>query len=482
MGIKVIGNAPVIGWITTSNTSASACSFQKSAYPNQQSYNGVCGNGTDTDGTALKGNATIAALTSMAEPPPTPPGAGNPIGPSWDGNWVTAIVTQFGPGNPPTGNGKGVFEWDLDNEPEYWSSVHRDVHPADSTYDEITNGGIGTALAIKTSDPTTLVSGPILSNWYTYFESYADVNAGYSHGPCYKPWDNPLDRQAHGGVPFIEYYLQQMKAAEITYSKRLLDYVDIHAYFAATYNNQGVGLTTAGDTGEQMARLNSTRVFWDPIYTDPNYTQPNYATDPNYVTGCNPPAQPPQLINLLKGWVAKDYPGTKTSIDEYNFGGMESINGAVTQADILGIFGKYGLDQGVLWPTTNYSQQVPGTEAFAIYRNYDGNNSTFGDTSLASTSANQGTLSVYGAQRTSDGAVTIVVINKTYGDLNSTLSLPKLTATGPAKVYLYSNANLAAIVAGTPIAVTPPPNGSTTSTLSTTFPAQSIMLLVIPTR
>lgn len=49
---------------------------------------------------------------------------------------------------------------------------------------------------------------------------------------------------------------------------------------------------------------------------------------------------------MLQGWVAKDYPGTKVAIDEYNFGGLESINRTAAQADILGIFGRQGLDMG----------------------------------------------------------------------------------------------------------------------------------------
>ena len=63
--------------------------------------------------------------------------------------------------------------------------------------------------------------------------------------------------------------------------------------------------------------------------------------------------------------------------------------------------------------------------AFAMYRNYDGNKSTFGDKALASTSSNssnadgEGQLAVYGALRTSDNAVTVMVINKTYGALTS---------------------------------------------------------------
>ncbi len=478
---KVVGNAPVIGWVTNSNTSSSACSFQKATYPNQQGYNGVCGNGVDTNGTNLVGNSTIAAITSMPEPPPAPPTVGTPVGSSWVGNWVTSLVGQFGAGNPTTGGGKGVAHWDLDNEPEYWSGVHRDVHPAPMTYDEITNGGIGTALAIKTADPTALVSGPVISGWYNYFYSTQDVNSGYSTAPCFKPWGNPVDRQAHGGVPLIEYYLQQMQQAQTTYGMRLLDYVDIHTYFAANYNGSGTGLTAAGDTAEQIVRLNSTRVFWDSTYTDPNYTQPNYPTDSGYTTNCNPPALAPQLIPLLQSWVAKDYPGTKTSIDEYNFGGMESINGALAEADILGIFGKYGLDEGILWPTTNYSSQVPGTIAFEIYRNYDGTDSGFGNIALTATSGNQGQLAVYGAQRTSDGAVTIVIINKTYGPLSTTLTLPNLTPTGPAQIFLYSSSNLAGIVAQPAQTLTPPGAGATANTLTTTYPAQSITLLVIPT-
>jgi hypothetical protein len=272
-----------------------------------------------------------------------------------------------------------------------------------------------------------------------------------------------------------------MQKAETTYGMRLLDYVDIHTYFAANYNGSGTGLTAAGDTAEQIVRLNSTRVFWDPTYTDPNYTQPNYPTDSGYTTNCNPPALAPQLIPMLQSWVAKDYPGTKTSIDEYNFGGMESINGALAEADILGIFAKYGLDKGILWPTTNYSSQMPGTIAFEIYRNYDGAESGFGNMALTSTSANQGQLAVYGAQRTSDGAVTIVVINKTYGPLSSTLTLPNLTATAPAQVFLYSNANPAGIVAQPTQALIPSGGGTTADTLTTTYPAQSITLLVIPT-
>jgi hypothetical protein len=499
-GVKVLGTVPVQGWVA--NNTLGACSFTAAEFPGQTSYEQSCGDGTVPDGTdscttsggcslngdsgpqGAQGATAFAEVTSISEPPPEPPAA-NAVNQAWaqatwTGGWVNELVTKFGPGNPASGNSNGVSFYDLDNEPAWWDAVHRDVHPVPSTYDEVTNGGIGTALAIKTEDPTAFVDGPVVDYWYNYFYSKKDIESGWGTGPCYEPWQNPTDREAHGGVPFIEYYLQQFAKAQTTYGTRLLDYVVLHTYDAASYNGNSVAFVPAGDTGEQQARLNSTRAFWDPTYTDPNLPQPNYITDPNYTASCNTPLQSPQLIPMMQGWVAKDYPGTKIAIDEYNWGGLESINGAVTQADILGIFGAYGLDLGTFWPTSAPSGQQPGVMAFAMYRNYDGAKSTFGDTALASTSANQAQLSVYGALRSSDGKVTVMVINKTYGDLTSTLNLANLKPNGQASAYLYSNTNLAAIVAQPAVTVTGPGQGSTTSTLTTTFPAQSITLLVIP--
>ena len=457
VGAKTLGTVPVLGWVAKNGTS---CSFPVATYPNQYAVDAGRGCG---DGEQLPTLSNITGndptLTSTA------------VGPSWAGNWVTYLVSKFG-----TAAKGGVAIYDLDNEPSWWNAVHRDVHPVPFTYDEVTNNGIATAQAIKTADPTAEVSGPVMDYWWDYFYSKKDVEAGWGADPCHSPWSNPIDRNAHKGVPFIEYYLQQFAAYQAKNNVRLLDYLDLHTYFAA--NN--LAFSTAGDTSAQQARLNSTRALWDPTYTDPNFQQPNYTTDANYTTSCSPPLQAPQAIRMMQNWVNTDYPGTKLAITEYNWGGQEAINGALAQADILGIFGREGLDIGALWGPPDPATQVPGLMAFEIYRNYDGANSMFGDTALASTSASQGALSVYGALRTKDNMVTVMVLNKTYGDLTATLSLANLTPNGTAQAFLYSNAHLAGIVAQPAITVTPPAKGSATSTLTTTFPAQSITLLVVP--
>ena len=136
---------------------------------------------------------------------------------------------------------------------------------------------------------------------------------------------------------------------------------------------------------------------------------------------------------------------------------------------------------GTLWGAPDPVQQAPGLMAFEVFRNYDGNGAAFGDVAISSTSANQSQLSIYGALRTADQTVTIMVINKTYGDLAATVAIANLPATTTAaKEYLYSSTNLNAIVPQASVTVTPPGGSATASSISATFPAQSITLLVIP--
>jgi hypothetical protein len=448
-GTKTLGTVPLIGWTPKRNT---ACSYSVTKYGVQKAtdpYKPDCGNGVLTSGT----NVVNDPADTYA-----------PIDETFTSDWVKFLVGKFG-----TATAGGVAIYDLDNEPEWWDAVHRDVHPKPFNYDELMSKSLAHAKAIKDNDPTAEVSGPVISNWTGFFYSKQDMVTGWSTGPCYCANGNPTDRIAHGDIPLIDYYLQQFKKYDDAHSVRLLDYLDLHTYFAA----DNLGFALAGDTAAQQARLNSTRVFWDSSYTDPNYTDPD-----NRTSSAQPTA--PSLIPRMQAWVATDYPGTKTAITEYNWGAQEHINGALAQADILGIFGKFGLDLGTLWAPPDPVKQVPGLMAFEVFRNYDGAGSGFGDISLSTYSLDQGKLAIYAALRTSDNAVTVVVLNKTYGDFAGPLSLGNLAPNGKAKVFLYSTANPAAIVPYPDLSIAPPAGTDNFSTVNTTFPAQSIMLFVIP--
>jgi len=444
-GTKTMGTVPVMGWVAKSR--ARAGSFSVAKYGPQQKtdpYWKDFGNGVKPDGTKITGNDPTD--TCMA------------VDASWSKEWVSYLVKRFG----DAADG-GVAIYSLDNEPEFWDLNHGDVHPLPATYDEVTENGIKVATAVKTADPTAEVSGPEISYWYTYFYSMKDLESVKG------TWPNLTydfsDRISHGNLPLIEYYLKTFKAAQDADAKhtRLLDYLAVHTYFAAG----DAGFKPAGTSAQQKAVLDSTRVFWDPTYVDQTLR------DPDNFAG----TIPPQMIRRLKQWVAADYPGTKTAISEYNWGGQEHISGAVAQADILGIFGREGLDLGALWGPPEL--RSPAMFAFKIFRNYDDAGGEFGDTSIAATSSDQGKVAVYAALRNSDHTVTIVVVNKSFGDLKSDVVLAHLKTEKRARVFQYSSADLKQIRKLPDAAVAQVSKKEKTSALKDqVFPAMSITLFV----
>ena len=81
-------------------------------------------------------------------------------------------------------------------------------------------------------------------------------------------------------------------------------------------------------------------------------------------------------------------------------------------------------------------------DAFRIYRDYNGHGAKFGNTWVRSTSANQAKLAVYGARRSSDGAYTILVINKTASALQRQLSLSGISPSGRAQVSRWTGGSI----------------------------------------
>lgn len=430
-GTRTLMTVPTSGWVAKRRPRGDShpydCGFKVSAYGAQQStdpWDTNCGNGVNPRGANITGNS--AADTSIA------------IDPSFVQGWVSHLVANYGPASAG-----GVAFYGLDNEPELWSSTHRDVRPQHLGYDELASRAQAYASAIKAVDPSAQVIGPSGWGWTAYFYSDLDSAPGGSW------WSDPKDRKAHGDVPLIEWYLQQMKAYETAHGQRLLDYVDEHFY------PQGNGVFGgATDAATNALRLRSTRALWDPTYVDESWI-----------------ADTVQLIPRMRGWVAANYPGTKTSISEYSWGALSDINGALAQADVLGIFGREQLDMATLWSPPDSTD--PGAYAFRMYLNYDGKGSKFGSSSVKATSTDQGTVAVYAARRSKTGALTLMAINKSGSTQASTITLKNFSAGRRAQVYQYSAAALSAIrhLAAVPI---------TAGVIQASLPANSITLYVVP--
>ncbi len=433
---------PMLGYVAKDDSS---CGFDVTIYGEQTDTDGWrpnCGNGISGNG-YVTGNDPFD--TSVA------------VGPPFMQDWVSDLVNTYG----AAGSG-GVQFYALDNEPELWSDTHRDVHPTSQTYEELLQKSENYGEAIKAADPNAKLLGYVAFGWSGYWYSWSDLEEAANNGYTYFP-----DYATHGDMYQVEWYLDQMRQYEHTNGLRLLDYLDLHYY-----PENGVALKRAGNINQQALRIRSTRSLWDPTYRDESWIGgADQDPDQRYV----------RLIPRMREWVNMYYPGTKLAITEYNFGGLEHINGAITQADILGIFGREGLDLATLWnypypgdPLGYYQfETLPGAYAFRMYRNYDGNGSKFGDISVLANSHDQSLLSVYAAQRSIDSALTVIVINKSASNQVGNITLQNFRADGIAKVYQYSSTNLSAIEQKTDMGITLP--GFTAS-----FPANSITMLVIP--
>jgi hypothetical protein len=382
LGAHTVMTIPIIDYINKS--AVTACSYPKSVYPNQQSYNPYthpngddCGNGKDSGGNVITDTHITAHDTANS--------------PDIQKAWVQHLVSKFG-----TAAKGGVPIYEMDNEPTGWPGIHFDVRPNAPTCEELRDKITSYAAAVKAADPTASVLGP------------DDI-----------PVADDFDCN---GPTRGEFILAAMAAYEKQNGVRILDY----------YSHHYPGCCSG-----------------DPI--DNAETR----------------------IKKHQAWIAAEYPGTKLGYDEYNWGtDVDTYATALLAADGLGLFGRDGVDMASFWGLDD-ATAATGT-AFRLFRNYDGKGGQFGDVSTSATVSDGTKLHVYAAERSSDHAVTIVVVNKTNGDLTSALALSNHAVSGPAQVYLFSQASAKAVVAEPALTILNAGN------FTAMFPAASATLIVVP--
>lgn len=152
----------------------------------------------------------------------------------------------------------------------------------------------------------------------------------------------------------------------------MIDVLDFHAYPSERGDNPISKIDVKSTKRDMQVRLQAPRRFWDPEYTevyDPDVNQWDKWIIDYFHQFL--PILPPMFASI-----DKFNPGTKLAITEFQIGGYEDISGTIALADILGIFGKYGVYAANHWGKPGHN----GFLAYDLFRNYDGKNSTFGDT------------------------------------------------------------------------------------------------------
>lgn len=422
---------PMLEWVARLGPGrAKLASFSIAKYGPQQARDDQwfpdAGNGLRTDGSPVRGN--------------DPQDAHVRAGPVFQQPWVERLVTTWG----AAARG-GIPYYILDNEPSLWHANHRDVHPAGTSMDELRDRIVDYARRIKSVDPGARVVAPEEWGWTAYFRSGRDQQWGSEHG-----WSGPFpDRSTHGDWPYLPWLLRELAELQRKTGRRLLDVFSVHYY------PQGGESSDDVSTDKQLLRARSTRSLWDPLYVDESWIADRVV-----------------LIPRLHAWVDNYYPGTAIAITEYDWGAERHISGALAQADVLGIFGREGVALATRWEAPAVG--TPVYRAFQLYRNYDGAGSTFGDVSVRVGVENPDRLAAFAAERSSDGALTVILLNKSLQTAERvTIRLTHFSHRDVAHTWQLTAANEVLRLPNVAVAG---------DRMAFEAPAQSATLLVLPRR
>jgi hypothetical protein len=334
--------------------------------------------------------------------------------------WVAHLVQRFG----RAADG-GVRFYAIDNEPDLWSHTHRDVHPAEMSYEATLTTFLDYAAAIKAVDPTAEVVGPILSGWTAIHYSALDRGADN--------FRTAADRRRHGDLSFLPWFLRHVREHDQQAGRRTLDVVGLN-----WYPQGGEYPDDANDPALRDRRLRATRQLWDPLYGEESWMARTRDIGPNAAV---------RLIPRVRAWIDQHYPGTKLGVTEWNYGADGSLNGALAIAEVLGVFGREGVDLAAYWRAPRPGS--PGATAFKLYLDFDGRGGRFGDWSLATTRGDRLTaqVSLFASRNSRRNDLTLLAINK---DAERPAAIQaQLAATqgwlDRARLYRYGEANPAAI-------------------------------------
>ena len=180
---------------------------------------------------------------------------------------------------------------------------------------------------------------------------------------CWFDYWNRAPGPASGGEDdYLTWFLRRVRAHDERVGRRTLHLLDVHYY------PQGDVYNDVADAPTGARRLRSTRSLWDPTYEDESWID-----------------EPIRFVPRMREVITAAYPGTGLAVSEWNFGADTTMNGALAIADVLGIFGREGVQLAAYW--RHPAAGSPGYFAFKMHGNYDDAGSSFGGTAVAATTS-----------------------------------------------------------------------------------------------
>ncbi len=282
----------------------------------------------------------------------------------------------------------GIQGWSLDNEPGLWQHTHPRIHGDIVTADELIKKSIDTASAIKGVDKNAEIFGPALFGYTAFVQLQDEADWKKINADGKYRW-------------FIDYYLEQMKAEEAKSGQRLLDVLDIHYYSEAKCPDCDTRICMSADHPAEH-----TKGIDELTQSYRTLIEKDYAENSWIGEWCQ--SNIPILTNVKES-IDKYYPGTKLAVTEYDFGGGQTVAGAIAEVDALGTFAENDVYFATLW-----ADDVPYQySAINLFTNYDGEGSAFGNTLIESKTDDYIKSTSYASvQDGEQGKVSVIITNK----------------------------------------------------------------------
>ena len=337
----------------------------------------------------------------------------------------------------------------IDNEPDNWYAKHPRLRGSSTsadgakiTYAELFQRTEDFGSAIKDVAPNAYIYGPSLVGYagFTNLQSASDASDS-----------------KYAGKDFLDAYLAEMRAYDVAHGRRLLDVLDFHWYPEAQ-SASGVRITGPEATDEvRLARTQAPRSLYDSTYTEKSWIT-------QYIISHI------DLIPNMRAKIAAQYPGTKVSFSEYDYGGGSDISGGVAEADVLGVFAREGVYAANFWPEqSDFSFILGGMDMF---RNFNGSGAAYGDTNVKATTSDGANTAIYSSvDAANPGRMVVVIVNRGNASATTALRIWHTVRFSSAHVYRLEGA-----------ISTPQDKGTSTITgnsMNVTIPAYSVTTILL---
>lgn len=374
-GATPVITVPTIGW--SPKDRQHRCGFSVAKYGKQNKTDphmhcpDCCGNGNTvgyTGGTAITGN--------------DPTDTDRPVGPDYAVAWLDHLVADHG----AAVINRSIFL--LDNEPNYWSGTHRDVHPQPFSYDELFNKTLAYATALKAKHAGVRIGGPATSS--------------------YQALSMPAVQRLGGSgatLTLAEALVRDVGAHYAATGVKLLDVLDIHCYPEAQWDASR--MTTEADV---IMRMRLTRELWDGGHYAESWD-----------------AKPMRYLAWLNDLAASHAPWLQLSCTEWNYQvdikNDDDVTGAVVSLDALGVYAQQGLALAAKWegPATG---TVLEYALFKFLQDYDGHGGSVAGAAYVNVTTSTALLGAH-AFSSSTAFQLLLISKQAVGSMTVTAHLPR---------------------------------------------------------